>query len=117
MNIYNDVIRDKNVRYPIIIAIVVTLISIVINTDLLTHPFTSGLFTAEVEYHNPRTGYTATYTLDVQVTDGYLEKIFFNNGGWLDDSHFTPPRFSILGNAEFTSDRGYQYKIHLGNRY
>jgi hypothetical protein len=40
----------------------------------------------EVGYHNPRTGYSADYSLDVEVTsDGEVERIYFPNGGWVDE--------------------------------
>src|SRR5437868_778071 len=39
-----------------------------------------------VGYYNPKTGYSADYTLDVEYTpDGEVERINFPNGGWIDD--------------------------------
>jgi hypothetical protein len=38
---------------------------------------------ADVEYYNPSTGYSASYTLDVEVEDGVVERIDFPNGGYI----------------------------------
>ena len=69
-------------------------------------------YEAEVEVYNPDTGHEATYTLNVEVEDGELTKIYWNNGGWLDDSHFSPVDISD-GSASFEDDRGREYKVEL----
>lgn len=71
-----------------------------------------GTYEAEVRYYNPSTGTHSTYTLEVEVEDEKLVKIYWNNGGWLDDSHFTPPDISD-GTASFESDKGYEYEVEL----
>ena len=72
----------------------------------------NGKHCAKVEYYNPRTGTRSTYTLPVEVQNNKLVKIYWNNGGWLDDSHFTPPRIK-KGKASFTTDKGYKYKVTI----
>lgn len=74
--------------------------------------YPDGTYEAEVKVYNPDTGHEATYTLDVEVEDGELTKIYWNNGGWLDDSHFSPVDISD-GSASFEDDRGREYKVKL----
>lgn len=74
--------------------------------------YSDGTYTAEVDYYNPETGTSSTYRLDVDVENNELVKIHWNNGGWLDDTHFYPVDISD-GEASFTSDKGYEYKVRL----
>ena len=74
--------------------------------------YEDGTYSAEIEYYNPETGTSSTYTLDVEIEDNELTVIHWPNGGWLDDSHFTPPDISS-GYAEFTSDRGVDYEVTI----
>jgi hypothetical protein len=40
----------------------------------------------DVGYENPKTGYSSEYVLDVEYSsDGTVERITFENGGWEDD--------------------------------
>ena len=71
-----------------------------------------GIYCAEVEYYNPKTGTESTYTLPVEVEDEQLIKINFPNGGWLDESHFER-EYIDEGKVEFTSDEGKKYKVEL----
>ena len=75
--------------------------------------YENGTYCAEVEYYNPATGTSNTYNLDVEISDGELSKIYWANGGWLDDTHFYPIDIAD-GKCEFTTDRGYQYAVTLG---
>ena len=43
-----------------------------------------GTYSADVDYYNPDTGYSATYTLDVEVQDGCVTTIYFPDDGYLD---------------------------------
>jgi len=74
--------------------------------------YSDGKYLAEIKYHNPKTGTKSTYTLKVKIEDDKLIKIFWSNGGWLDDSHFTPPDISS-GKASFKSDKGYRYNVRI----
>lgn len=71
-----------------------------------------GVHSAEVEVYNPNTGHTGTYTLDVEVENGELVKIYWDNGGWLDESHFTATDISN-GTASFTDDEGREYEVTI----
>lgn len=74
----------------------------------------NGKHCAEVDYYNPKTGKQSNYTLKVQVEDGELTKIYWENGGWLDESHFDAPDISD-GTATFTDDRGRVFEVELLN--
>jgi hypothetical protein len=74
--------------------------------------YANGIYCAVVEYYYPKTGTRSTYSLNVEIEDNKLVKIYWSNGGWLDDSHFTPPAI-FNGKARFTSDRGVDYAIEI----
>ena len=74
--------------------------------------YEDGTYSAEIEYFNPETGRSSTYTLDVEIKDNELTVIHWPNRGWLDDSHFSPPDISS-GYAEFTNDEGYEYEVTI----
>ena len=75
--------------------------------------YKDGTYCAEVEYHNPNTGTRSTYSLNVEVENNELTLIHWPNGGWLDDSHFTPVELDERGYCSFTSDRGYEYEVQI----
>lgn len=83
--------------------------------DFATYPyiFEDGRYCAEVKYYNPHSGKKSTYTLPIEVEDNKLVKIEFTNGGWLDDSHFTPPSPNDDEFFKFTDDRGYEYEVAI----
>tara|TARA_R110000868_G_scaffold93190_1_gene258038 strand:+ start:3376 stop:3936 length:561 start_codon:yes stop_codon:yes gene_type:complete len=74
--------------------------------------YEDGTYCAEIEYYYHKTGTRSTYTLEVEIIDNELTKIYWSNGGWLDDSHFDPPEIED-GHAEFISDRGIEYFIEI----
>lgn len=74
--------------------------------------FHDGIYLAQVYYHNPHTGHSNSIKLKVEVKDNKLVKIYWPNGGWLDESHFSPPRI-YNGSAAFYSDKGMEYKIKI----
>jgi len=75
--------------------------------------YQNGTHCADVEYFNPNTGTRNKYILQVEVSDNKVVKILFGNGGWLDDSHMTPPKLDEDGKCRITSDKGYIYDIQL----
>jgi len=74
--------------------------------------YKDGTHCAEIEYYYYKTETRSTYTLEVEIEDNELTKIYWPNGGWLDDSHFYPPDISD-GYATFTSDRGIEYSVKI----
>lgn len=81
----------------------------------LSHP--DGTFSADVNYYNPNTGTSSTYTLDVEVENNEVTVIYWPNGGQLDDSHFTPQELDSNGSCFFTSDQGYDYEVTITDPY
>ena len=74
--------------------------------------YDDGTYCAEIDYYFSETGTSSTYTLEVEIENNELTKIYWPNGGWLDHSHFAPPSISE-GIANFTSDRGVDYTIRI----
>lgn len=75
--------------------------------------YKDGKYCATVHYYNPKTNFRKEYIFEVEVESNKLVKIFFPNGGWLDESHFSPPTINQSGNASFTADNGAKYKVFL----
>lgn len=72
-----------------------------------------GTHSATVYYNNPQTGYSATYTLDVEVEDGQVVQIDFPNGGYIDSDHITPEALNSDGECTIYGDDGKTYGIHI----
>ena len=79
-----------------------------------TGDYPDGSYCADVEYYNPNTGTRNTYNLNVDVENGDLTVIHWPNGGWLDDTHFSPENISS-GEISFNSDKGNRYTVILGD--
>ena len=75
--------------------------------------YEDGTYCADVTYYNPNTGTRNTYTLEVEVEGNELVKIYWSNGGWLDEDHFYAQEIDENGTCSFTSDKGYQYDIEI----
>lgn len=75
--------------------------------------YKDGTYCADVTYHNPNTGTENTYTLEVEVESNELIKIYWSNGGWLDEDHFSSEELDKNGYCAFTSDKGYEYEIQI----
>jgi hypothetical protein len=68
---------------------------------------------ADVKLYNPSTGKRSTYILNVEVENNKLIIIYWANGGWLDDSHFNPPKLDGNNWCTFISDKGQEYEIQI----
>ena len=78
--------------------------------------FADGDYCAQVKYYNPSTRHAAVYTLNVKLRDNRLVEIYWPNGGWYDNTHFSPADIED-GDAEFVSDRNVEYRVViLGER-
>lgn len=75
--------------------------------------YQDGSHLAQVNYYNPETGYSATYTLYVEVEDNYVVQINFPNDGWLDDDHITPEMLDEAGTCTIYGEEGKSYEIRL----
>ena len=71
-------------------------------------------YAATVDYYNPNTGKSSTYTLFVEVVDNIVTVIHFNNGGWLDETHIiSGGELDENGITEIESDKGYFYTVTI----
>ena len=75
--------------------------------------FDDGTHDATVDYYNPSTGHSATYTLEVEVENCEVTVIHFPNGGWLDDSHISPAELNEDGDAELEDEEGRTFSVHI----
>ena len=82
-----------------------------------------GTYDASVAYYNPKTGYSATYNLEVNVEGGEVVRINFPKGGWLDDdvhpseSRLSPAELNEYSEATMEDENGrtFEIKIFLSN--
>jgi len=72
-----------------------------------------GTYRSDVDYYNPKTRYTASYTLDVVVSDCEVVEIDFPKGGWLDSDHIDATAIDDDGTAEVKDDRGCTFEVHI----
>lgn len=72
-----------------------------------------GTYTATVDYYNPNTGYSNTYTLDVEVENGEVVQIDFPNDGYLDECHIYPSEVDEDGSCHIEDEDGRSFDIQL----
>lgn len=77
--------------------------------------FEDGSYSATVDYNNSETGYSATYTLDVEVQDCQIVQINFPNDGYLDEDHISYADIDEDGNASVDGEDGKTYEIQIDN--
>lgn len=86
-----------------------------------TKDYKDGSYDASVDYYNPKTGYSATYDLEVDVEDGEVVRINFPKGGWLDDdvhpseSRLSPAEIDEDGEATMEDENGRTFEIKIDN--
>jgi ribosomal protein L37E len=78
-----------------------------------TGEYEDGTYCASVNYYNPNTGTVGTYTLNVEVESNELVRIYWGNGGWLDEDHFSAQELDDDGYCSFTSDKGNTYRVTI----
>ena len=88
-----------------------------IETDTLSSEcgLDDGTYSATVDYNNPETGYSATYTLDVDVQDCQVIQINFPNDGYLDLDHISAADIDENGSATVDGENGKTYEIQIDN--
>ena len=74
-----------------------------------------GTYSASVDYSNSETGYSASYTLDVEVQDCQVVQINFPNDGYLDEDHISYADIDENGNASVDGEDGKSYEIQIDN--
>ena len=72
-----------------------------------------GTYSATVDYYNPETGYTQTYSLDVEVEACEVVQIDFPNGGWLDSDHISPSALDDNARCTVDGEEGRSYDIQI----
>ena len=72
-------------------------------------------YSATVDYTNPTTAYSATYTLDVVVSNCQVTQIDFPNGGYLGEDHITAADIDDNGDATVEGEEGKTYQVHIDN--
>jgi len=77
--------------------------------------FEDGTYSATVDYYNPETGYSQTYTLYVEVENCEVVQIDFPNGGWLDSDHITPSELDEDGTCTVYGEDGKTYEVQIYN--
>ena len=75
--------------------------------------FEDGTYSATVDYYNPETGYSATYTLDVEVEDNQVTIIYFPNDGYLDDDHIWPDELDKDGFVSIEGEKDKTYDVQI----
>jgi hypothetical protein len=75
--------------------------------------YDDGTYSASVDYYNPETGYSATYSLDVEVQDCQIVQINFPNDGYLDDDHISYADIDENGEATVIGEEGKTYNITI----
>jgi hypothetical protein len=75
--------------------------------------YEDGTYTASVDYYNPETGYSATYTLEVEVFDNEVTVIYFPNDGYLDEDHIWPTALNSFGYASVDGENGKTYEVQI----
>ena len=75
--------------------------------------FEDDTYSATVDYYNPETGYSATYTLDVEVEDNQVTIIYFPNDGYLDDDHIWPDELDENGFVSIEGEEGKTYDVQI----
>lgn len=75
--------------------------------------YEDGTYSATVDYNNSETGYSATYTLDVDVQDCQIVQINFPNDGYLDEDHISNADIDEDGSASVDGEDGKTYEIQI----
>jgi len=75
--------------------------------------FEDGTYSASVDYYNPETGYSSTYSLEVEVVDNEVTTIYFPNDGYLDDDHIWPSELDASGYVVIDGEDGKTYEVQI----
>lgn len=83
--------------------------------DLFGCKYPDGNYSADVDYYNPETGHSASYSLIVEVQDCQVVQINFPNGGWIDSDHITPEDLDDSGRATIDGEDGKTFDVQINN--
>lgn len=79
----------------------------------ITNKSYNGEYVAVVSATNTESGISSAYKLKVKTVENELVKICWISGGYKDVSQFNPSSINKKGYCEFTSDKGYKYKVQI----
>ncbi|ESU24358.1 hypothetical protein FEDK69T_08040 [Flavobacterium enshiense DK69] len=74
--------------------------------------YPDNTYCADVSYYNPDTGFRNNYTLNVDVEDGKVVKIWFYKG-WLDGDQFTAKELNDNGCCEVITYDGRKFNVKI----
>ncbi len=80
--------------------------------------YADGRYCAEIDVHSFRTDKDSYYTLPIEVKDNKVVKIFWSNGGWLDETHFDTEEATLDFSdktALFEDDRERMFLVKIIN--
>jgi hypothetical protein len=83
--------------------------------DLFGCKYPDGTYSADVDYYNPETGHSASYSLTVEVQDCQVVQINFPNGGWVDSDHISPADLDDSGSATIDGEDGKTFNVQINN--
>ncbi len=75
--------------------------------------YENGIYNATVNYYNPKTNYSATYTLEVKVENNKVVIIYFPNKGYLDSNDIKPEEINENGFVRIIENKGKTYDIQI----
>ena len=75
--------------------------------------FEDGTYSATVDYNNSETGYSASYTLEVEVQDCQVVQINFPHGGYIDEGDISAGDLDEDGNASVEGEDGKSFEIQI----
>ena len=78
-----------------------------------------GKHCADIEVHNWKTDKDSYYTLPVEVEGNKIVKIYWSNGGWLDETHFEPEDAELDkrdNTALFEDDKERMFLVKILNK-
>lgn len=105
-----------NIKLRIILTLggIAFIIFLVSNTPYKSYSDGRYCCTVDVSLNNS----SKSYTLDVEVEEGYIVKILWGNGGWIDQSHFDIKKAEISKNgiASFFDDKGRDIVVYLNKK-
>lgn len=75
-----------------------------------------GKYCADIEVHNWKNDKDSNYKLQVEVENNQIVKIYWSNGGYLDETHFNPSEAELNKKdktALFEDDRERMFLVKL----
>lgn len=91
------------------------LLSIIL-TSCISPETQDGKYCADIEVHNWKNDKDSYYTLPVEVENNQIVKIYWSNGGHLDETHFNPKEAELSkkdNTALFEDDRERMFLVKL----